>query len=317
MPDLDIVIVNYRSLAHTQRCVAAALEHAERENLDIRIAVVNNGDDAGLLEAAVESDRVTVIHNTHNTGFGAASNAGARHGSADMILFLNPDATLLPGCMSACMGFMREPSHRRVGIVGPAIQRDDGQITPSCSPLPTFTRLAGRALGLHRLGWRTSYLFYAPRESGTVGQVMGAAMMVRRELFQSLNGFDERFFLYYEDVDLCARAARLGAASYYLKEARATHIGRASSSRDNGMALALFLQSMLAYARIHFGRAAQLALAAVSFVAELPLRLVIGTLSREGIGSRDVLRAYYLLARSYLSGRSIPALSGDTRVRWG
>ncbi len=305
MPDVDVVIVNYRSATYTAACVDAARTVANADGIDINIVVVNNGDAQEELETLVAArGQATILHNPDNLGFGAACNIGASRGHARLILFLNPDALLKPGYFKATVAFM-DGDTAGVGIIGPAIENESGVVTRTCAPLPGMTALIARTLGL-------TQGFLPARDhaaSGRVGQVMGAALMIRRPLFEDLGGFDTRYFLYYEDVDLSARAASQGFASYYFTEARAVHVGRVSSSQDGGMALALFLRSRFTYARLHFGVMAQAVLVTLSFIAELPLRLLGTFVRRQSITGRAVLRAYRLLGMSLTSGIPIVALA--------
>jgi GT2 family glycosyltransferase len=305
MSHVDVVIVNYRSAAYTAACVGAIHQVARGDGVGVNVIVVNNSDAASELEAQVGArGPADFVHNGSNLGFGAACNIGAARGNAPFILFLNPDALVKPGYFRSAITFMENPANNKVGILGPAIEREDGTVSETSSPLPTFANLMARTVGLSR------GFLHADKHahSGPVGQVMGAALLIRRPLFQDLAGFDPRFFLYYEDVDLCARAAAKGAATFYLAEARAAHIGRVSSSQDTGMALALFLRSRFTYARLHFGVVAQALLILTSYLAELPLRLLRTPFGGNSITGKAVLRAYRLLSISLISGTSLVAL---------
>ncbi len=310
MSHVDVVIVNYRSAAYTAACVGAVHEVARGDGVAVGVTVVNNSGAAAELEALVGArGSAGFVHNSANLGFGAACNIGAARGAAPFILFLNPDAALKPGYFLAVTAFMNDPANAEVGILGPAIERDDGAVSATSSPLPGFLDLMARTFGLSR-----GFLPAARHaRSGPVGQVMGAVLMIRRSLFQDLAGFDPRFFLYYEDVDLCARAAAHGAATYYLASARAAHIGRVSSSQDTGMALAMFLRSRFTYARLHFGATAQALLVLASYVVELPLRLLRTPFGGESITGLAVLRAYRLLSISFISGASLATLGARGR----
>jgi len=302
MAEVDIVVVNYRSARPLAGCLRSVHAVAKEDGVAVTVIVVNNGDDADI---AANAGGAVVIENPSNLGFGVACNIGARAGQAPFVFFLNPDAELKLGCLAACLAFLRDPAHAAIGIVGPELSDEHGRLQRSCSEIPTAGDLLMRATGLHvLLGARANTPFLSHerhKQSGFVGQVMGAAMMVRRELFTRLGGFDERFFLYYEDLDLCARAAALGQRCYYLKSAHAMHAGRGSSSQDSGRALALYLRSALTYARLHFGRDMEVMLALWVVLVEFPLRLIQGLV--QGRPART-LRAYGLLAGT-LFGRPI------------
>lgn len=299
MPDIDVVIVNYMSADHTARCVRAALQVASNDGVNIEVIVINNGDADTSFEQVIKTiGNVTVVTNSTNVGFGAACNQGTLLGTAATILFLNPDATLQPAALKTCVEVFRNPNNADLGIIGPEITSGTGHLVRSCSRLPTLSDLFLRSVGAHAFFHNTGYPFLplaAHKKSGEVGQVMGAALFIRRSVFQALGGFDERFFLYYEDVDLCARARALGAKRYYLKDSRVIHIGRASSSQDTGLALALHIRSRLTYAHLHFGNVSRALLTVATLLMEFPLRLFQALLGRGVIGKRNVLRAYRLL----------------------
>jgi len=303
---VDVIIVNYRSTAHTAACVAAVHAVATTDQTPVRVIVVNNADPPDELERAVNAAGSAVfIHNESNRGFGAACNMGAKQGRAAFILFLNPDAVLRPGYFRECLAFLNDAAHHTVGIVGPAIENADGGLARTSSALPEAWGLIARVFGA------SNAFLPAGRHlaAGPVGQVMGAVLMIRRPLFESLGGFDERFFLYYEDVDLCARAAAAGAQCCYLTSAHAMHIGRVSSSHDKGLTLALFLRSMLTYARIHFGGALEILLVVLTFGIELPLRLLRAVTGGAGISGAAALRAYRLVFLNLITGTDIITLA--------
>jgi N-acetylglucosaminyl-diphospho-decaprenol L-rhamnosyltransferase len=306
MPDIDIVIVNFMSAAHTINCVGAAFQVAADDGVRVQIIVINNGDDNVDFEGNIRSaGNVIVQNNPANIGFGAACNQGAACGASDIILFLNPDATLKPAALETCLEAFKNPKNEHLGAIGPEITDESGNLVRSCSRLPTRRDLLLRTVGAHAAFQNTGYPFLplaAHEKSGEVDQVMGAALFIRRSLFQSLSGFDNRFFLYYDDVDLCARIRATGTTCYYLKESRVNHIGRASSSRDPGMALALHIRSRLTYARVHFGSISQALLLISSFSIELPIRFFQALLGGGVVDRQGVLRAYQLLLNNTLPG---------------
>ncbi len=299
MTDIDVVIVNYRSASHTVNCVRTAHQVAGLDGVNVKIIVVNNGDNDEAFDQTISAaGDVTIIDNALNAGFGTACNQGAMLGDAAVILFLNPDAILAPGSLRACYTVLSDPAATDIGIIGPEIVDREGKTVPSCSRTPTLADLLIRSIGAHTLFRSTGYPFLSLADhakSRDVGQVMGAALFIHRSLFTVLRGFDERFFLYYEDVDLCARAQALASRCYYLKTAQVMHIGRASSSQDTGLSLALHIRSRLKYTGIHFGRGAQLLLAVTSLLVELPMRLVQAAFGGGAVGLRGVCRTYQIL----------------------
>ncbi|MDX2224409.1 MAG: glycosyltransferase family 2 protein [Rhodospirillaceae bacterium] len=305
MADLDAVIVNYRSAALTGACVEALHRARAADGVAATITVVNNSDDGAELTDTVDrAGGATMIQNAANLGFGTACNAGAARGSADVLLFLNPDAAVSPGCLRACLEFLSNPAHADIGILGPQLRDATGEIALSCARSPTFGDLVWQTLGLHLLIPGTGFP-YLPRathlRSGDVGQVMGAVLFIRRRVFAQLRGFDERFFLYYEDVDLCARAAAAGWRSHLLVVAQATHIGAGSSATAAGRSLGLHAVSRAAYARKHFGGAAGLIITLLSLVVEFPLRAARAMAKGAPVG--PVLEAWGLAAKSALGAR--------------
>ena len=305
MPDLDIVIVNYMSAAHTLNCVEAARNVARHDGVSIQVVVINNGDDNAHLSTDLTGDDVVLVDNTINVGFGRACNQGAKLGCAPIILFLNPDVTLQPDSLKACVNDFDSIALEGTGIIGPEITDEKKRLVPSCSKLPTATDLFLRSIGAHTVFRNTGYPYLplkAHKESGPVGQVMGAALFIRRSVFDVLGGFDERYYLYYEDVDLCARARDAGFASFYRRGARVIHIGRASSSQDTGRALALHASSRITYARLHFGFLQQLFLTVTVLLVEFPIRTARACFGRGVLKARDMFRAYRLFVRGIFSG---------------
>lgn len=321
MPDVDVVIVNYKSASHTVKCVAALHAAARQDGVSVEVHVVNNGDARAEFETEVHhAGEAKVTTNSENLGFAAASNVGARAGTAPFILFLNPDALVHSGALQALTSFLSDTRNGQVGIVGPEVCNSNGATVPSCSRLPSRFDLITRSMGLHALLHKKASYPYAPLDdhahSRAVGQVMGAALMIRRSLYEQLGGFDERFFLYYEDVDISARAKAVGAESYYLKDACVTHVGRISSSQDAGFSLALHVRSRLTYAGLHFGRLYQLFLLLVCTVIEFPARLLQAMLGKSAVGARGVLRAYKLLALNIFSDTALPKPRAQTQTQY-
>ena len=242
---VTVIIVNYRTADLTVAAVTSALGAGTGE-----VIVVDNGseDDTAARLAAFGDPAIQVIERGNNGGYGVAANAGAVRATGDVLVFLNSDATLSADAMAA----LAEEVHARGGrcIAGARLVDEEGTIQPSAGLMPGPTDLAIRVLGLHhlaRLAARLPLISHAIRrtrlaaeygsaaaasESFGTSMVSGACFAIGRAAFEKVGGFDERFFLYFEDADLCRRAARAGMAVRYVPAAIVPHIGGASSSED-------------------------------------------------------------------------------------
>jgi len=236
---LDIVIVTYRSARHLPACLAPL-------PFEARVVVVENasGDDAPDLAAATGAD---VIRNDVNAGFGAAANQGAATGDADLILFLNPDAVILPSDLELLVKALdADPG---LAAVGPRLVSPEGAEQQPWWPFPSPARTWAEAFGLHRL---------RPKGPGgdQEGFVVGACLLVRRVAFDALGGFDPRFWLYGEEADLCRRLWDAGWRVRLVSEAAATHIGGASGDSIAGVTFEHFQRGTEHFIAKHHGRVA-------------------------------------------------------------
>jgi GT2 family glycosyltransferase len=208
-PDLDIVIVNWNTGAQLRDAlasVASALLHAFTL---ARVVIVDNasrdGSAAGLDELGLP---VTIIKNDENRGFGAASNQGAASSSSKYLLFLNPDMRLYADSLSVAVAFLEEPVNAGIGLCGIQLVDAEGRIHRSCTRHPRPRHFVAKMTGLDRIAPRLfpSHVMteWGHDEDRQVDHVMGAFLLVRREVFEQLGGFDERFFVYLEDLDFFA-----------------------------------------------------------------------------------------------------------------
>lgn len=249
---LTLVIVNWNGGGHLRRCVDSVIEH--RGSCVDRIVVVDNGSTDGSL-AACRREGVTIIESRENLGFAKACNIGARGAISEYLLFLNPDASIYDDTLERAVACLADPTNADVGICGVQLIDPSGAVARSCARFPTATAFCLGALGLSRLFRSHGVLMedWAHDETRDVDHVIGAFYLVRRELFESLGGFDERFFVYLEDLDFSWRARQRGWRSRYLIDARASHVGGGASSQVKDRRLFYALRSRLLYAFKHFG----------------------------------------------------------------
>ena len=250
---IDIVIVNWNSGVQLAQCISSVVASKNSEHL--QIYVVDNGSTDESLHLIETHPRIEYIKAGINLGFGKACNIGANLGSSELILFLNPDATLNYTTLERALAFMKSRQNIQTGICGVQLLDEDSRVAKSCSRFPTPVRLAIHASGLDRF-WHlvgTRMAEWPHDHTREVDQVIGAFFMVRRKVFQELCGFDERFFMYYEEVDFSRRAQNSGWRTVYFANAQAFHAGGGTSHQIKARRLFYSLRSRLLYAFKHFG----------------------------------------------------------------
>ncbi len=241
-PNILTIILNYKTPELTLKSCAAALR--EMEGLDGEIVVIDNGsgdDSFVMLSQAAEqngwtqNNRVRVLDSGHNGGFGAGMNFGMQarlsDGSVpDFYYLLNSDAWPDPHAITKLRDYLIE--NPKVGLVGSAIRGTDNTPHPTAFRFPS---LAGDFEAAAQTGLITRWMKDAvvrlpiPETDTKVDWTAGASLMIRRAVIDQTGGFDETFFLYFEETDLCRRAAQAGWSTHYLPESRVVHIGSAST----------------------------------------------------------------------------------------
>ena len=312
-PSLDIVTVNWNSGDLLRDCVAslpAALTTGDMTGgftLE-RMVVVDNasadGSADGLEAAALVAGGgpLTVLRNPENRGFAAACNQGAAGSRADWLLFLNPDTRLSERSLAPALAFLAEPAQARTGILGIRLVDEAGRTQRSCARAPTPGRILAQAVGLDRL-WPGLFPPHFMTEwdhldSRPVDQVMGAFLLIRRSLFEALGGFDERFFVYFDDVDLCLRARQAGWEVVHFAGAEAFHKGCGTTDRVRDLRLFYALRSRILFAAKHFHPMAAGLVTAATLTVEPLTRLAHALAARSPADARAVLRGSALLWRA-------------------
>lgn len=204
--DISVIIVSYNTAGLLCDCLSSAFKS---EGVSIEVFVVDNASRDG--SAGIVRDRfpgVRLIENTENRGFGAANNQALPLCAGRYIILLNPDTTVETGTFLTMMRFM--DGHKNVGLAGPKIVNFDGSRQDSIS-----YRYPGHRHGAADLG----------ELPGDIACVLGACQIVRADLFRSIGGFDEDFFLYGEDQDLCLRIRRQGYEIGFIENALIMHHG--------------------------------------------------------------------------------------------
>ena len=225
----EAVVVNYNAGEALIECVASL----RREGI-ARVVVVDNGSVDGSTERlAVADPQVQIVAPGRNVGFGAGANYGVSRTAGATILVCNPDVVLGPGSLRALR--QRIATDPSLGLVGPRLVAPDGSERPSGRRFPSLRRSSGQAvLGLVAPGSRASRRYRAASRagaaSGIVDWVTGACLLVRRDAFESVGGFDEGYFMYVEEVDLCMRLARAGWRTGIERGAVVLHLAGVSTA---------------------------------------------------------------------------------------
>jgi GT2 family glycosyltransferase len=303
---IDIVIVNWNAGPNLRACIRSIAQY--EDGLVGKIIVVDNGSTDGS-EACVEGlPGVILLRAGTNLGFGKACNLGAQESKSQYLLFLNPDTRLFADSLIVPFAYLQRSEHANIGICGIQMLDGHGHISRTCARFPSVVGFVVHALGLNKLhGLRAcSHRMEEWDHSTTreVDQVIGAFFLIRRSLFDLLGGFDERFFVYYEEVDLCYRASEAGWRSVYLAGAQAFHAGGASSGQVKAERLFYSLRSRLLYGFKHFSTFRRWLLVVVTLVIE-PFSRSIFSLLRGGMSDiRNTLRGYGMLCKA------LPAILG-------
>ncbi len=252
MTRIDVVIVSYDSAGTIVRCVEPL---AGKDGFEV--VVVDNASNDGCVELlAYLPVRVAALPRNH--GFAYACNRGAERGSAPYVLFLNPDATIDADAVGRLARVLDDDP--AMGLVAPRIVDADGAVEHSRRRFARLRSTYAQALFLHRLAPRAPWADEVVRDeaayerAGTAEWVSGACMLVRRSALERIGGWDESFFLYAEDQDLCRRLWDAGYAVRFEPTATATHVGGASAPRAS--LLPVLAESRIRYARKHRGRSA-------------------------------------------------------------
>jgi N-acetylglucosaminyl-diphospho-decaprenol L-rhamnosyltransferase len=248
-PRLSVVLVNYHHWQETSRLVGQLLAAPGREHDEAEVVVVDNHSPADPLTAALRRwPGVSLRRWRRNRGFARAANEGCRLSRGRWLLLLNPDMSVSDGFLREVLT-LTETLPEDAGIVGFGLQHQDGSDQLSAGRFPT---LLSTLAGLTRPRSRRKYLDVGSDRPAAVDWVTGCCLLVRRECFDQLGGFDRNFFLYYEDVDLCRRARARGWSVWYEPRIRLVHHWPLHT-RPVPAALRLFTRhALLTYAARHW-----------------------------------------------------------------
>ena len=283
MDTVAIIIINWNTGNLLSRCLQSIEALSERGDVSHIVVVDNNSSDDSMALARRVGASVEFIELDENVGFAKGNNKGIEHvkslgGDGSHILLLNPDTEVFSGSIRNMVGVLERKDD--AGIVGAKLLNSDKSIQESVRAFPSFFVFVFLFLKLHRVFpflpfWRRYMMSkFAYSEEAVVDQVMGAAFLIRREVVVDVGLLDERFWIWFEEVDYCKRAINKGWEVWYTPSAQCIHFGGVSFGQLIGFNKTVpWLKSMLRYASKHMSRGFLLTLyllSAINLVLAIP-----------------------------------------------
>ncbi len=228
MTDMSIIIVNLNTRGLLKACLDSVF--AEGSNLDLEVVVIDNGSTDGSIEM-MTTDYPTVKRkvNTSNEGFAKPNNDGMRIATGRYLFLLNSDTVVTPGAFRTLKIFL--DAHPGAGVCGPKLFYPDGRLQRSVSSFHSLWTHTCDMLALDKFfpntrlfgGGEMTTFPYDENQTQEVESLMGAAVLVRREVWEQVGGFDERLMIYYNEMDWFMRIKRAGWKIYYVHDAQIVH----------------------------------------------------------------------------------------------
>jgi N-acetylglucosaminyl-diphospho-decaprenol L-rhamnosyltransferase len=249
-----VITVSYNSSAQLADFLVSAVKSVVSPK---QITVVdNNSSDILVTEKLTTKMGVNLLKLEHNVGYGAAVNKAVPKLPQELttLLVCNPDSELNAKAITA---LIKSVSDKTVGVSGPRIYNEDGSVYPSARAIPSIRNGVGHALFANiwlSNPWTKSYLSEAHLQNSTVptGWVSGACLAIRKDLFTEVEGFDDNYFMYFEDVDLGYRLGKLGYTNLYVPEVSITHIGGESTKAIKKTMLRIHHESAMHFIQVKY-----------------------------------------------------------------
>jgi GT2 family glycosyltransferase len=240
---VSIIIVNYNGFPFTRQCLESLFRFHNPDTIEV-IVVDNNSSDGSQTELPKLFPSINFIAFTENRGFGAANNAGAKSANGEFLFFLNNDTLFF----EETIGKLKELLFfkKNYGIVGPKLLYEDNTFQISFGNYPTISKEIGakKIAKNYSLESKEEVISDQPIEKDWV---TGAALMIKRDLFEMVRGFDERYFMYFEDIDLCRRINKNDYKSIYVPSISLIHYGGKSYGKKDDYIISEYRRSQLRY----------------------------------------------------------------------
>lgn len=259
MYSFSIIIVNWNSGIQLKECVESVKKSSFENSILNKVVVVDNDSKDNSLELVkdLNYEKLEIIKNKDNLGFGKACNIGAKDSLSDFILFLNPDAFVYEDTFHKLFDYIEKNDNSDVVVYGVQLIGDDGKVQRTCARFPKLRNFLVRVMGLNKINsnyFKTYHMEeWNHNKTKEINHVIGAFYVIKREIFNSINGFDERYFVYFEDLDLSKRVHDSGYKTMYISEIQAYHKGGGTSEQVKALRFFYSTRSSLIYSFKHLG----------------------------------------------------------------
>ena len=255
MYSCSIIIIAYNSCDFIPACLKSIRDACE--NVDAQVIVLDNGSKEPVLpEIKAFFPEVTWLESKENLGFGKGCNLAEKHATKPYLFFVNPDTVVSRDSFTRVLDFMEE--HPEAGTVGCRILNEDGSLQWACRrSFPTIVSAVSKTVGLAALFPKSKLLasynmtFADPDAFTEVDAISGSFFCIKRELYESLKGFDEDYFMYGEDLDLCFRTKVAGFKNYYTPSTNILHVKGQSCRTRRWGSYVDFYKAMLIFVKKH------------------------------------------------------------------
>jgi len=288
--DLSIIVISYNTEKTTLNCLKSIINSLRNSPLKYEIVIVDNASQDNSVSAIKKfkstiknnNVKINLIENKKNIGFGAANNQAVKIAKSEYLLFLNSDIIVLNSAIEKMYNFYKQ-NEKMFNFLGGKLLNEDGSSQPSCGPMYTLPMifahlfLRGDYWGLTR---------YSPNKLKSVDWVSGACILTKKEYFKKVDGFDEKIFMYMEEIDLFYRAKKLGYKVLFYPEAKFIHLGSKSSSGRTFPILQVY-QGLIYFYKKHFSKFYLFIL-----IIMLKLKALIGFLIGKIINNQYLTQTY-------------------------
>lgn len=239
---IAVAIVNHNTRDALRDCLETVVAQTPAQTI-----VVDSASSDGSPEMVRQEFPVVELRVSRNRGYGAAANVALARARSDYVLLLNADTRVTPGALTALVEYLDQ--HPSAAFVGPRVVDAHGTGQKTAHRFPTPSQVFFRESGLHKL--RIARRPASDAAPHRVDWVLGAALAIRRRAFESVGGFDESYFMYNEETDLCLRARRAGWEVHFAPVATVVHVGGASTAQQRRAMLAQYMRSTLLLYKHH------------------------------------------------------------------